>query len=236
MHQAEDESLLMAQTVPIPEGDTDSEDEGQSINLMSFTAAFDKFPQLSPRSAGSKPTASVSNALSSGSLSDMASTGPGVVEDALRARAEQAESAAERLLELVDENDLQQPIAPVSLALPTTQSNGNGTVKVKTKPAPIPAARAAVAPPKTPKSNSRASAVMKQAAAFVDSPVANRRATSLLDVLQAQRHETGWWLKRTACAFHFVVLLMTTLILFARSDFQGIAWIFEGCARASRGA
>lgn len=219
MASVEDESLLMAQTVPIPEGDTDSEDD-HSMNLMSFSAAYDKFPQLSPRSVASKPTASVSNALSSGSMSDvgMNSGGlgqPEVVEDALRARAEQAESAAERLLELVDENDLQEPIIPVSLggqSLGASHANGNGGVglglsmagngtvraKAKTKPAPIPLSMRP--PPVTPKpsaANARASAIMKQAAMFRDSPVA-KKTSSLLDVLQAQRHETGWWLKRTA--------------------------------------
>ncbi|KAF6762767.1 clasp N terminal-domain-containing protein [Ephemerocybe angulata] len=219
MASVEDESLLMAQTVPIPEGDTDSEDD-HSMNLMSFSAAYDKFPQLSPRSVASKPTASVSNALSSGSMSDvgMNSGGlgqPEVVEDALRARAEQAESAAERLLELVDENDLQEPIIPVSLggqSLGTSHVNGNGGVglglsmagngtvraKAKTKPAPVPLSMRP--PPVTPKpsaANARASAIMKQAAMFRDSPVA-KKTSSLLDVLQAQRHETGWWLKRTA--------------------------------------
>lgn len=220
-----DESLLMAQAVPIPEGDSDSDDE-HSMNLMSFTAAYDQFPQQSPaRSLGSKPTASISNALSSGSLSDMmlgsgdATAQQPVVEDALRARAEQAESAAERLLELVDENDLQEPIAPMSLASNANDGesvglgltglhtapigNGNGTVRAKDrgKPAPIPlSTRSATVPPVTPKpsANARASAIMKQAAMFQDSPVAGKKKTSLLDALHAQRHETGWWLKRSA--------------------------------------
>ncbi|RXW25151.1 hypothetical protein EST38_g686 [Candolleomyces aberdarensis] len=212
---AEDESLLMAQTVPIPDGDTDSEDD-RSMNLMSFSAAFEKFPPAkvpTPKSIGSKPTASVSNALSSGSLSSDVTFGgqqPVVVEDALRARAEQAESAAERLLELVDENDLQEPIAPMPFANPKPKpaavaavppaTNGNnsngGTVRVKTKPAPIPIVSRAGVPPVTP--SARATAVMRQAAMFKDSPAHGRGATSLLDVLQAQRHETGWWLKRTA--------------------------------------
>lgn len=212
----EDESLLMAQTVPIPEGDTDSEGD-HSMNLMSFSAAYDRMPpQFSPRSMGSKPTASVSNALSTGSVSDMGSgmlQQPAVVvEDALRARAEQAESAAERLLELVDENDLQEPIVPVPVGVsamaaaaetPNGQGstpNGSGTVraKSKTKPAPIPLAMRAPVTPKPNAANARASAIMKQAAMFQDSPVAAKKTTSLMDVLQAQRHETGWWLKRTA--------------------------------------
>jgi CLIP-associating protein 1/2 len=213
------------------EGDTDSEDD-RSMNLMSFSAAFEKFPPhatkpQTPKSIGSKPTASVSNALSSGSLSSDVTFGgqqPVVVEDALRARAEQAESAAERLLELVDENDLQEPLAPVPFANPKPKpppavgpaTNGNnsngGTVRVKTKPAPIPIVSRAGVPPVTP--NARASAVMRQAAMFKDSPAHGRGATSLLDVLQAQRHETGWWLKRTACKFDVVCEIYSLSHLF----------------------
>lgn len=233
----EDESLLMAQTVPIPEGDTDSEDD-HSMNLMSFSAAYDKMPQqFSPRSMGSKPTASVSNALSSGSVSDMGSgmlQQPAVVvEDALRARAEQAESAAERLLELVDENDLQQPIVPVPVgaaamaaAVEAAHSHGNtpngaATVraKSKTKPAPIPLAMRAPVTPKPNAANARASAIMKQAAMFQDSPVATKKSTSLMDVLQAQRHETGWWLKRTARKL-FSILCASNVSRTAISDIQ----------------
>ncbi|TFK27085.1 hypothetical protein FA15DRAFT_666821 [Coprinopsis marcescibilis] len=203
-----DESMLLAQTVPIPEGDTDSEDD-HSVNLMSFSAAFDKFSagtpsrsqalSFSPKSNGSKPTASVSNALSSGSLSDMALAPAGqvVVEDALRARAEQAESAAERLLELVDEDDLQIPIVPTALGKSRhSLGDGNGSIKVQLKAKPVPlVATSRAAPPVTP--NAKTSAILRQAAMFKDSPVNAKRTSSLLDVLNAQRHQTGWWLKRT---------------------------------------
>jgi CLIP-associating protein 1/2 len=203
----DNDSLLMAQTVPIPD-DTDSEDD-QSINLMSFSAPYEMYPptKVTPKSqrtlspvSDSLPPASVSNALSSSSISDMTGSQTIVVEDALRARAEQAESAAERLLELVepeDEATPHRPIPPASL-MKSTNGHGQATPKPKTKPTPIPTMRPKMVPV-TP--NNRASNIMKQAAMFMDSPAApkNGRSSSLLDVLQSQTHETGWWLKRKTC-------------------------------------
>ncbi|KAH6915150.1 clasp N terminal-domain-containing protein [Coprinopsis sp. MPI-PUGE-AT-0042] len=212
-----DESLLIASTVPIPEDDDDDLEDDHSVNLMSFTAAYNKTNgvqrsppnplSLSPKSNASRPTV-FSNALSSGSLSDAGSGRMGheqpVVEDALRARAEQAESAAERLLELVDDDDLQMPMMPTSIKVrhsmgqPSSNAyNGGATIreKPKTRPAPLPPTSAFNSqPPVTPKNN-RANLILKQAAMFKDSPV-NKKTSSLLDVLHAQRHETGWWLKR----------------------------------------
>lgn len=219
MSSLKDESLLLAATVPVPEDDDDDLEDDHSINLMSFTAAYNKTNgappnplSLSPKSNASRPTV-FSNALSSGSLSDAGSGRIGhdqpVVEDALRARAEQAESAAERLLELVDDDELLAPMMPTSNKVrhsnigpqhpppPSAFNNGGATVreKTKTKPAPLPFS-ARGAPPVTPKNN-RANLILKQAAMFKDSPV-NKKTSSLLDVLQVQRHETGWWLKRMA--------------------------------------
>ncbi|KAF9057392.1 clasp N terminal-domain-containing protein [Panaeolus papilionaceus] len=199
-----DDSLLMAQTVPIPDGDTDS-DEGASINLMSFSTPFEKYGRGLPSSktqsltrspmSNSRATASTSNALSSGSMTDAATQQP-VVEDALRARAEQAESAAERLLELVDDDGVAHPSLP-----PAFQKNGNGlgmshaTPKAKPPLTSLSKTTVSKAPPKTP--NNRASNIMRQAAMFQDSPVQNGRPTvSLLDVLQSSKQETGWSLKR----------------------------------------
>lgn len=194
-----DESLLMAQTVPIPQGDTDSEDDCMSVKLMSFSAPFEMYPpvetdesQVPPLSSDSKLT--VSNALSSGSISDMTAGQP-VVEDALRARAEQAESAAERLLELVEPEDEGVTRHPT---LPPLFKNSNRPMAVQTKAnaGPIPEAPA-IAPFVTP--DNRATAIMRQAALFTDSPAHGMRSPSLLDVLQSQKQETGWWIKRKAC-------------------------------------
>lgn len=201
-----DDSLLMAQTVPIPD-DTDSEDD-VSMNLMSFSApqAVYSETKLSPLSDGtaspvsdSRPAASISNALSSGSISDMAESQQFVVEDALRARAEQAESAAERLLELVEPEEVTQHRSAIPESLTkTTNGHGEATPKAEVKPVPILASRPK-AVPVTP--DSRASKIMKQAAMFMDSPAPNRngRPANLLDVLQSQPPQTGWWLKRNTC-------------------------------------
>ena len=202
-----DSDLLMAQKVPIPDDDSDSED-ANAENMVSFSSPFEKFPPIKPRPksqtitlspvSDSRPT--VSNALSSGSVSDMASSQQLVVEDALRARAEQAESAAERLLELVEPEDeglSHHPTLPSSL-LKTTNGHAQATPKVKAKPIPLPMLRNKM-PPVTP--NNRASAIMRQAALFEDSPARNGRSTSLLDALQNQKQETGWGLKRKACEF-----------------------------------
>lgn len=176
-----DESLLLAQSVPIPLDD-DSEDEG---NLMSFSAPFHRLlqtkdPLTSPdsqslKSTESKPTFSVSNALSSGSIAT--SNNQPVVEDALKARAEQAESAAERLLELVEPEmeNASHPTLPSAL-LVGKQSQAALNDR----------------PPVTPET--RASIILKKAAMFHDSPAHSGKA-SLMDVLQDSKQE-GWWAKR----------------------------------------
>ncbi|KAJ6516109.1 clasp N terminal-domain-containing protein [Mycena sanguinolenta] len=188
----DDESLLLAQTVPIPA--SDSGDSDNSANLLSFSAVFERQKYMSPPRfvRGSDSTPEASNALSSGSLETTA--GQPVVEDALRARAEQAESAAERLLELVDPDDdsMQHSSIPSSLMLGTNNSNGT---KPKPKPALPPIGTIKTKPPVTP--ITKASVIMRQAAQFKNSPAYNGHSTpSLMDVLHDQRHQTGWWLKR----------------------------------------
>lgn len=193
----------MAQAVPIPE-DSDSEDDN-AINVMSFSAAFERISPRKPLtqspSSESRPTpaASVSNALSTGSIGGPSSQP--IVEDALRARAEQAESAAERLLELVElDDDAGHHPLPPSL-MKSTNGRGAAPLKIKLKPVPIPSLKTKVVP-KTP--NNRASAILKQAALFADSPAQkNGGSTSLLDGMTDQTPETAWWKKRKArkCAF-----------------------------------
>ncbi|KAK0468105.1 clasp N terminal-domain-containing protein [Desarmillaria tabescens] len=203
-----EDSLLLAQSIPIPDYDTDSDDH--SINLMSFSAPFEQYPtetpksdtrtqSLSPKSIGSKPILGVPNVLSSDSVVDLGDGRP-VVEDALRARAEQAESAAERLLELVEpeEEGLDHPRIPSSLFAGST--NGLSTPKMKAKPMPLQPIQGQV-PPTTPVN--RVTSVMRQAALFKDSPVGKTNSPSLMDVLQQdRRQESGWWLKRKALIAH----------------------------------
>lgn len=196
----QDESLLLAQIVPIP--DTDSEGDN-SINFMSLSNPFvqqppiqpiySPRPSLSPQSDHSHPTATASNAMSSGSLPDGVPGQP-VVEDALRARAEQAESAAERLLELVEPEDEDTPTIPAALLV--GGSKGHTIRSTAVKHVPLANVSASV-PPKTPNRNS---SILRQAAMFKNSPAFNGKTTSLLDVLQNyHKHETGWWAKRQTC-------------------------------------
>ncbi|KAH9943078.1 clasp N terminal-domain-containing protein [Epithele typhae] len=111
------ESLLLATNIPVPE-DSDSDmdmdmDNDASMNLISFSTPYEKYPpaprsnsqqnSFSPASTTSRPQI-FSNALSTGTSSPPAGVGQPLVEDAMRARAEQAESAAERLLELTPVN------------------------------------------------------------------------------------------------------------------------------------
>ncbi|KAF5363905.1 hypothetical protein D9756_000866 [Leucocoprinus leucothites] len=189
----DDESLLLAQSVPIPLDD--ESDDDASTNLMSFSTPFQTFrppvkkpltppESQSPKSIGSKratPSApSISNALSSGSIANTSITDQPIVEDALKARAEQAESAAERLLELVDPDveSTPHPSFPPSLLV-------GKQAQVDQLPQRLPV---------TP--SNKAANILKQAAMFQDSPV-NSGKTSLLDVLQDAKQES-WWAKRRA--------------------------------------
>ena len=197
------DSLLMAQTVPIPD-DTDSDDD-QSVNLMSFSAPYEGHPPMKAQNhrnptrspMSDSQTSSLTNTLSSSTISDISSIQQPIVEDVLRARAEQAESAAERLLELVEPED---ESAAMEVMIPSSLNNSSyGLATPKPKPKPMNLAASRPKAPITP--NNRANAIMKQAALFMDSPAParNGRSSSLLDVLQQQSQESGWWLKRKIC-------------------------------------
>lgn len=168
-----DESMLLAQTIPLPE-ESDSEDESP---MMSFSAPYEKYQLSMPKTTTSS--------LSAGSPPPNAPDP--IVEDALRARAEQAESAAERLLELVEPDD-DPAISPIPQALlrtngsPPRPTKHNGVLQPRTENVPT--------TPVTKKSS-----VFKQAAMFKDSP-ANKKTASMLDVLRERKHVTGWWVKR----------------------------------------
>ena len=113
----EDESLLVATTVPIPEDDSDFEDDEVNANPVTFSSPFEMFPPVKTKSAPATPSFTASSvdepksqmphSVSSSSFSTHsppATTPQPIVEDAMRARAEQAASAADRLLELVDQD------------------------------------------------------------------------------------------------------------------------------------
>ena len=113
----EDESLLLATTVPIPEDDSDFEDDDMDFNPITFSSPFEMFPPAKTKSSPATPSFTASStdepkhqmlhSMSSSSFSTHsppATTPQPIVEDAMRARAEQAASAADRLLELVDQD------------------------------------------------------------------------------------------------------------------------------------
>ncbi|KAJ3533311.1 hypothetical protein NM688_g7304 [Phlebia brevispora] len=123
-----------------------------------------------------------------------------MVEDAMRARAEQAESAAERLLELVDpeEENPQSSTIPASLLLhdtgpevtPKRKSRdvlGSSGLSPKVSPP--------LTMPKTPVNKS--AAILRKAALFQDSPAYNgKTSTSLFDIISGRANESAWWSKR----------------------------------------
>ncbi|KAG8929562.1 suppressor of tub2 mutation [Tulasnella sp. 418] len=158
----DDGELISAMNCPLPEED---EDGDQEMNLMSFSSAYEKMTgeQLKPVVPDS------------------------VIHDAYRAQAQQAESAAAQLLEMVDEDmppaiDIMQPdVAPVS----------NG------KPEPVSAVKVAEVlkqKPVTPKPKSWA--LMKEVNAFENSP-APERSPSLAKALFEKNDKTGvWWRTR----------------------------------------
>ncbi|KAG2152962.1 clasp N terminal-domain-containing protein [Suillus clintonianus] len=199
----DEESLLLATVIPIPD-DSDSEMDDDSVNLMSFSTPYKVYPpapsqqrSFSPRSDRSTPYTST-DALSNGKSSE-----PAPVEDALIARAEQAQSAAERLLELNDPDgeDNQHSTIPPSLLL------GSGSATPKPKAQNAPAIIRSLAPPVTPEN--RTAAIFRQAALFKNSPANIRAADNLVKPVQDQVHETGWWLKRTSTLGHATPLRAT---------------------------
>ena len=113
----DDESLLVATAVPIPEDDSDFDDEEVKANPITFSSPFEMFPPTKTKSTPATPSFTTSSmdepklqtlhSMSSSSFSTHsppATTPQPIVEDAMRARAEQAASAADRLLELVDQD------------------------------------------------------------------------------------------------------------------------------------
>ena len=117
----------------------------------------------------------------------------------MRARAEQAESAAERLLELVDpeeENHASSTI-PASLLLHDTGPEVTPKRRSQEMSGPVPSAKVspALEMPKTPVNKS--AAILRKAALFQDSPAYNsKKASSLFDIISGRTNETAWWNKR----------------------------------------
>ncbi|KAI0751370.1 clasp N terminal-domain-containing protein [Daedaleopsis nitida] len=199
----DEESLLLATNIPVPE-DSDSDMElDDSINLISFSTPYEVYPpkprsnsQANSFSPGSTTTSKrpFSNALSTGTASPPAGVAAPLVEDAMRARAEQAESAAERLLELVEPEDDHTHPSPIPAALLLRNGEGQGG-----KPKPRVGGGSTVPTlPRTPVNNKRNTAIMQQAALFQDSPALNGKTTSLFALVDGRDSAGQWWAKRMA--------------------------------------
>ncbi|KAF8520121.1 clasp N terminal-domain-containing protein [Gautieria morchelliformis] len=165
-----DQSLLIATSIPLPSESEPTDDE--SVNLMTFSAPWELSHPPS-QSASSSPTPSSSR---------IGRVPHSVVEDALRARAAQAESAAAQLLELVDADDGHH-LSPIP---PSLLPNNGAT--------PILTSRTLTGPPVTP--NNQASGIMREAALYKDSPAYNGASPSIFELIEERKHQTSWWLKR----------------------------------------
>lgn len=165
-------TLLMAIEIPLP-----SDDETMENNHVSEVVDEPTLSRITARS----DTSILST--SSPTPSRLGRIPTSIVEDALRARAAQAESAAEQLLELVDpdEDSHISPI-PVSL-LPHTAASTSPKLSGHRSSLPM-----------TP-INQKGS-VMRHLSLFQDSPLPSDRSPSLLDIIEERKHQTGWWLRR----------------------------------------
>ncbi|EKM59683.1 uncharacterized protein PHACADRAFT_170270 [Phanerochaete carnosa HHB-10118-sp] len=210
LHGSADDSLLLASNIPIPEDSDSDMDLDTSVNPVSFSTPFEVYPpggeatpqqpksaaSISPRSSGSRQP--LSNALSTGTSSPPAGIPQPIVEDAMRARAEQAESAAERLLELVDPED-EHPeagVAPLLLRSSTSEPISQRSLNDSAGSSLQGAGAGSLQHPRTPPTTTNA-ALMRKAALFQDSPAYKARATtSPFDMINGQTYDNVWWRKR----------------------------------------
>lgn len=211
----DDESMLLASKIPIPDSDSEM-DIDETMQDISMTTPHP--PRLAPPAQPIYIDRSMSNHSSSQGMSfspksDVSSSlqalppatsfkrlaSEPVVEDAMRARAEQAQSAAERLLEELDDSEVDgiqhSPIPPSLLPQNTSSvldTSVSTTPKIKAKVT----TGLSITPrlPTTPLSKS--ASILRQAALFADSPAQKSRSTSLMDMLHDHKHQSGWWLKR----------------------------------------
>lgn len=203
-----DESLLIATTIPLPAAESEFGDD-DSVNLMTFSA---------PWELSNSASASITPSKSTPSMPRVSRVPDSVVEDALRARAAQAESAAEQLLELVEPDDGTHP-SPIPLSLlPNNRKTPKPPVKTLT------------VPPVTPLNHT--SAIMRQAALFQDSPAYKSGSPSIFELIEERKHQTGWWLKRmTSTPFEsrFISLVKFSVLLTVVDQIGPIRSDFTQC-------
>jgi CLIP-associating protein 1/2 len=181
-HQSDDESLMR---VRAPNSEAGS---NESLPMASFSDAVTSTP---PSRAGTTALTRSTNPLKV--------PGP-VIEDDLRARAAQAESAAERLLEELSEPDETAQINQLSRSLVSSASTtpGKGSRSSKSNGTKQQAqSHSGVNNNLSTPVNKRAT-VLRQVAAFQDSPPYKGGSHSIVERLQDNRNESSWWLKRVA--------------------------------------
>ncbi|KAH7887935.1 clasp N terminal-domain-containing protein [Phlebopus sp. FC_14] len=193
----EEESLLLAATIPVPD-DSDS-DMDESVNLMSFSTPYKMYPPAQSITSQQPSPSPQSVLLTPNTVLNTLPDSPEklLVEDALRARAEQAQSTAERLLELNDseEEDSHHSTVAASLLLGSSTSTPKPNISV------VPVITKSLAPPVTP--DNRNAAIFRLAAQFKNSPINGAKpADPLIKPLRDQTHENGWWLKRANAVDH----------------------------------
>jgi CLIP-associating protein 1/2 len=179
-HQSDDESLMR---VRAPNSEADS---SESLPMASFSDGVTSTP---PGTAGIRALTRSTNPLRV--------PGP-VIEDDLRARAAQAESAAERLLEELSEPDETAQNIHLSHSLVSSASTtpGKGARSSKNNGTKQQAqSHGGANNIMTTPVNNRAT-TLRQAAAFQDSPPYKGGSHSILERLQDNRNESSWWLKR----------------------------------------
>jgi len=190
-----DNSLLMAMENPLPPDSELSDDDAAMEATMRLPpirhggsqVPVPPHPQSPPRSQSSVHTLFPGDSASQSASTRVRPASPhspnqDVMEDALRANAEHAESSAERLTEMLEPDNPQASLVPPSLLR-------NGSSSGKTTPRP------ALHPPVTPANPQKTKALLTQLALFQNSP-AVKQAPSVMDRLYENKAVSGWWLKR----------------------------------------
>lgn len=213
-----DDSLIMAIQNPLPD---DSDDDDDALieatmrlptirGVMTHPVATPR-PTTKARAAVSSPNgaqspprsqSSIRTLFPGDSISQTAKTTSrnfsphspthDVIEDAIRANAEQAESSAERLTELM-EPDNSYPSTPSGVGPSAAAPPPPATSTVLKAPA-----RPAVAP-STPVPQ-KGKGILSHLALFQNSP-AVKGTPSVMDRLYENKAMSGWWLKRKTCEY-----------------------------------
>ncbi|EJT97660.1 hypothetical protein DACRYDRAFT_119320 [Dacryopinax primogenitus] len=204
MADDDDETLLLAQNMALP-GEDDEDETFQPFSISPPPPVKTPPPTKRPKTPSKIPISpSRKSHNTRSSLSSSASnpfTPPisaiatknhepvpqSVIEDALRAQAEQAESAANMLLELVEpEDELNHTLLATS---------------ARSAPAITPlnlAPKEHAGLPRTPLPNRQKSAIRQAAESFMNSPAQSHGTPGMLRALSEKRHETGLWQRKIA--------------------------------------